>query len=551
MKKILLILTCAALFWQCSDDDLPVTLVTSDVRDVLTSLEIPSSSETAPLQAGRNLVIEGIGFRSTDQILLAGKDLNNKDVEVEAQVVKRDDISITILIPNVVGNVAISMQRGYKVYNLGSIYVIHKEFLLADQKADYYHIILIGQSLATGWEAPEAITQEPIEGNYMWGNNVNVLYNKTNGLQPLVANKWENGGEQPIVAAVNSFSGQWRTSVSNNQKFIASTSGEGGRSIEQLSKKCTNGSSVQNNLYATTFYNHIKTIKSAVEGDSKTVFCPAIVFMQGEFNYPSSNINLGMTSGTHATTSKKEYKALLVQLKNDMQEDIMKTYGQTEKPLFFIYQTAGHYISLKEMSINMAQVEFAQENNDVVLLPPTYQTSDYGGGHLSTNGYRWYGEYIGKAFTSTFIEKKEYEPIYPTNFSIEDKNLKIEFHVPRLPLVFDTWTTPEVNNYGFKLFQDGNEIGITNVKISRNEVTLTAPNVLSGIIEVSYAGQGTNGTGNLRDNDSSYTSFYTYFNDSNASHKESYTPRDKAGNLLYGQSYPLQNWCIPFYMKVN
>lgn len=550
MKKILLILACVTLFWQCSDDSLPVTPVSSDVRDVITGLEIPPSSETNPINTGSRLAIEGIGFRDTDKILLKGNDLNGKEIELEANVIKRDDISITILIPNIAGEVNISLQRGYKIYELGNIYIIYKEFSLAEAKSDYFHIAFIGQSLSMGWESPQAITVEPLEGNYMFGNNVNVLYSNNKGLDPLIATQWANGGEQPIVAAVNSFSQEWRNVVNNDQKFIASTSGEGGRSIEQLSKNCTNGVTVATNLYTTTFLNHIKRIKSVADEEKKTVYCPAIIYMQGEFNYPTSNINLGMTSGTHATTNKNEYKALLEQLKTDMQDDIMKTYGQEDRPLFFIYQTAGHYISQKEMAINMAQVEFAQENDDVILLPPTYQTSDYGGGHLSTNGYRWYGEYIGKAFNYTFIKKKEYQPIYPTNFQIVDKSLKIEFHVPRLPLVFDTWTTNTVDNYGFKLFQNGAEIGISDIQISRNEVTLISNNVLSGIIEVSYAGQGTNGTGNLRDNDS-YSSMYTYFDDSSNSKKESYTPRDKDKNLLYGKPYPLENWCIPFYKKVN
>lgn len=550
MKKILLILACATLFWQCSDDSLEVTPVSSDVRDVITGLELLLSSEASPLNTGSRLVIEGIGFRDSDKILLKGNDLNGKEIEVEADVVKKEDISVTILVPKIVGNVSLSLHRGYKVYELGNIYVVHKEFSLADAKSDYYHIAFIGQSLAMGWESPQAITVDPIEGNYMFGNNVNVLYSNNTELNPLIATQWTNGGEQPIVAAVNSFSHQWRSAVNKNQKFIASTSGEGGRSIEQLSKNCTNGVTVATNLYATTFLNHIQRIKTVVEEEQKTVYCPAIVYMQGEFNYPTSNVNLGMTSGTHATVKKDEYKALLVQLKNDMQEDIMKIYGQEDRPLFFIYQTAGHYISQKEMAINMAQVEFAQENEDVVLLPPTYQTSDYGGGHLSTNGYRWYGEYIGKALNATFINKKEYQPIHPTSFQIVDKSLKIEFHVPRLPLIFDTWTTDAVDNYGFKLFQNGNEIGIVDIQISRNEVTLISSNVLSGVIEVSYAGQGTNGTGNLRDNDS-FNSLYTYFDDSGNSKKETYTPRDKDKNLIYGKPYPLENWCIPFYKKVN
>lgn len=556
MKNILLILTCTIIFWQCSDADCTVApyndqivLEEGDIYSLIQGLKVPSSAEYAPLIVGDILFIEGIGFQDTDKIIFEGNNLSGKLTKIEAQILEKKYSGISMLLPELVGNVNVNLQRGDKLYEVGYMYTILKNELVSD--SNYLHIAFIGQSLATGWEATQAITTQSIPNNYMWGNNVNVHYNTDNGLKPLVATKWVQGGEQPIVAAVNSFSLQWRQQVNPDQKFIASTSGEGGISIEQLSKRCTNGVTIETNLYKTTFLNHIEKLKTVATKEGKTINCPAIVFMQGEFNYSPHNNNLGMTSGTNATVNKNEYKALLLQLKNDMQNDIMKIYGQTKKPLFFIYQTAGHYISEKEMSINMAQVEFAQQNDDVVLLPPTYPTSDYNGGHLSTNGYRWYGEYIGKALSNTIINKQEYQPIYPTRFQIENKSLKIGFHVPTPPLVFDTWTTGLVHNYGFKLYLDNNEIEITNVKISEVEVVLTTDNALSGKVEVSYATHGTHGTGNLRDSDNNYTSLYTYFNDSNDNYRESYTPIDKSGTLIYGKAYPLQNWCVAFYKQVN
>ena len=49
------------------------------------------------------------------------------------------------------------------------------------------------------------------------------------------------------------------------------------------------------------------------------------------------------------------------------------------------------------MPIVMSQIELAEENSDVVLLNPHYAMPDYDGGHLSTNGYRWYGELMSKS----------------------------------------------------------------------------------------------------------------------------------------------------------
>jgi len=272
--------------------------------------------------------------------------------------------------------------------------------------------------------------------------------------------------------------------------------------------------------------------------------------MQGEHNYTGSG--LGMTSGTEATKDKDEYKALLLQLKNNMQADIMSIYGQSKKPLFFIYQTAGSYINRLDMSINMGQIEFAKENPDVFLLNPTYGTPDYGGGHLSTNGYRWYGELIAKSLYNIFVKGEMFRPITPHKFTVLGNALKIDFYVPRMPLVFDTWTKESISKNGFRIFADGTEVTINETKINNNSVILYCPTELKGTIEVTYAGQGRSGSGNLRDSDT-YVSKYTYYDDreTSPSKRENYTPKDKDGNLIYGKPYPMYNWCCNFYKKIT
>ena len=420
-------------------------------------------------------------------------------------------------------------------------------------EADYNQIILYGQSLSMGWECPEVITTTPIDGNYMVGNNplINHGNNHDETLHPLIAVKWSSGGEQPIVGCVNSFSKLYRRFVNKNQMFIGSSAGEGGQSIERLSKKCTNasGSVVDNNYYHTEFLRLLDQTKAAVDKESKTVNCSAILYMQGEHNYTGSG--LGMTPGTEATKDKDKYKALLMTLKNNMQADIMAKYGQTQKPLFLIYETAGSYINRKDMSINMAQIEFAQENDDVFLLHPTYPTPDYGGSHLSTNGYRWYGELMAKSLYDILVRGEQYNPVFPMNYTISENQLIIDFYVPVPPLVLDTWTKETITNMGFRVYNNDTEVSITDVAVKGTSVVLTCASSLSGTVEVTYAGQGRSGSGNLRDSDT-YHSYYTYFDDRKTapSKRENYTPKDEEGNLIYGKPYPMYNWCANFYHKV-
>ncbi len=413
-------------------------------------------------------------------------------------------------------------------------------------KTEYMQIILYGQSLGLGWQCPRAITTVPVAGNFMVGNNVNMQYNNgTAVLNPLVATKWVNGGEQPIVACLNAFSKVYRDSIDANQKFIAMTAGEGGRTIERLSKECTNSG-----YYASTFLSILDNTLLALEG--KSVSCPAIIYMQGEYNCSTSGASgQGLTPGTNGTLDKDVYKSLLLKLKNNMQADIVAKYGQAQKPLFFIYQTSGKYISAKEMPIVMAQREFADENTDVVLMNPHYALPDYTGGHLSTNGYRWYGEMMAKSLTEVLIKKNTFKTLKPVGFDIEGQSITVNYQVPVPPLVLDTLTTPKEPNYGFTVYKNGSVVPVTQVKImSDNQILIKCNTVLVGKIDVVYAGNATNGSGNLRDSDGSL-SMYTYFDDSTDGLKESYTPLTQAGGSVYGQPYGLQNWSDEFYYSFD
>lgn len=416
------------------------------------------------------------------------------------------------------------------------------------ENTDYIQVILYGQSLSQGWECPRAITTTSVSGNYMVGNNVLMNYN--NGakiLNPLIATKWANGGEQPIVSCVNAFSKMYRDSINPDQKFIGMTCGEGGKTIELLSKECTNAT-YSSGYYTSTFLKILDNTLAAVNG--KTVSCPAIIYMQGEDNCNNSAwyTGKGLTTGSNGTIDKNVYKALLLKLKNNMQADIMQKYGQQQKPLFFIYQTSGVYVQERKMPVSMAQLEFAAENDDVVLLNPHYAMPDYAGGHLSTNGYRWYGELTSKTLYDVLVRKHSFKPVQPEKITINDRTITINYHVPVRPLVFDTKLTPQISNYGFNVYKDNNTVGLSRVQIvDDTTVVLTSYITLTGKIEVCYASNPLVASGNLRDSDTRTKSMYTYFDDSADSKKESYIPLDENGIRLYGKNYPLYNWSVGFY----
>ena len=194
------------------------------------------------------------------------------------------------------------------------------------------------------------------------------------------------------------------------------------------------------------------------------------------------------------------------------------------------------------------------------------------GGHLDANGYRWYGEMLAKAYYRTIIGGKPFIPLQPEELSrtSDSKEIKICFRVPVKPLVLDDYTTEKIKDYGFAIYNDGIRQKITDVKVKGDCVYITCEKDLSGAIEVTYAGADEfKGHGNLRDSDD-YKAYYTYIDqdeknsdgtfvfardkDKNGNYvtlRPNYEPRDKSGNIIYGRPYPLYNFSVAFYYKLD
>lgn len=433
----------------------------------------------------------------------------------------------------------------------------------------YQHLIMYGQSLSVGAQSYPVITKSNISGNYMIGNQIWINYNNSGSkiFNPLVGT---TVGGTPTEGIMNRTAGvvaecplygltnhlQQKTAGVN--KYLASSCGYHGRTIEQLSKG-SNDSELYN-----YFLSAISSAKTYAQGNSLKIECPAIFWLQGENNYV--NTYPGYTAGSTCTTDKTIYQEWLVRLKNDMQQDIMTAYGQTEKPLFITYQVGAQFIKNKEASISMSQLEASNKYSDIICAGPVYPMPDRGG-HLDPNGYRWYGEMMAKVFYKTKILGETFKPLQPFKiFRTSDNNkLKIQFLVPQLPLVLDDKLVQKQTNYGFDLYVGGSQKTITDVSVNGDCVYITSSVSLQGQdIEIIYAGQNTNGHGNLRDSDA-YPSLFTYIDldgkDESGNYiyprdaaettlRPSYEPRDDNG-IIYGKPYPLYNFGVTFYYSLS
>jgi len=438
--------------------------------------------------------------------------------------------------------------------------------------SDFWHLIIYGQSLAEGYQSYPSISSTAVPNNYMIGNNVAINNSNQdfNQLAPLFASptpsdiernflkSWLDPArcENAVIGAANHI----QQKLTEPRSIIASSCATGGKTIEELSK----------HSQRSPFYYHrdfLKTIESAsgIAGrNNYKITCPAFFWMQGEQNYLSRQP--GLITATDNTTDKAAYKDLMLTLKNDMQNDVMNVYQQTHKPLFITYQVGGKYIVGFEQNIAMAQLEASNEESDIVCAGPVYVMSDRNAGHLDANGYRWFGEMLGKVFYKTYIQGGNFTPLQPAKISKHDNNtLHIDYLVPVKPLVIDTLLVKRERNLGFVVKDNNVEKEIESITLDKNgeTVILKCKEDLTGDIEIAYAGADVLGHGNLRDSDP-YQAFFNYVDldgkdkngnyiyehdAANTSLHPRYEPRDSAG-VIYNKPYPLHNFSLHFYYKL-
>ena len=429
---------------------------------------------------------------------------------------------------------------------------------------DLTHIICYGQSFSTGADAPY-YPDPAVDGVYIYGS----ISNSTKGTQltPLSASA---GNQHPIISTGNVLA-QLLAASGQQTDIILGSYGSGGKTIAQLmsperQKQIQAEEGYDYDIASSGRYSIFQSSVSALaqyaQKNAQSISCPAIVYLQGEtdqntdaqLGYPDNPARAGYGAGG----DKEKYKEYMSRLKTDMQQEIMTRYGQTEKPLFLIYQVSGTYTRTQYSSINMAQLEFAQENDDVILVQTPYFTSHYTNSHhLTQNGYRWLGEYIGRSIYTALVEREKPWPMLPDSLEITSGNsICITVSGAQGGLTIDTWTVENATNsknlYGFYLEVDGKNVVPTDISVSGDCITLTVPSDLSAAetVYLYYAGKNAAGTGNIRDN-CAELGFYEYLDDSSdigtgKNQGVSYSALDASGHSLIGKKYPLYNWLASF-----
>ncbi|KIZ37386.1 phosphate ABC transporter substrate-binding protein, partial [Stutzerimonas stutzeri] len=318
-------------------------------------------------------------------------------------------------------------------------------------ESKYNHIITYGQSLASAAEGWPALSVAPRYDNLMLGQSPRsaafsgaafkpvgeaaftplraVVQQKSNAAVVLDAEKVgklapqaQEEGESVEVGALNMarrlYLHHLGRDTDPDHLFVASNASTSGRSIAQLSK--TGGTNEY--LRVTQAVDQAKALADAQQASYSI---SAFFWLQGEYDY--SHTNGGKNDQAY-------YKAKLRQLRDDLYADTAKAIaGQEKMPAFFSYQTdAKSSVKDGSLAVGMAQWELAQEEPGWYLVGPVYPYTDKGV-HLSANGYRWFGQMLGKVYHRVVIERKGWTPLAPRQATVDGRDVLIDYHVPHPP----------------------------------------------------------------------------------------------------------------------
>ncbi|MGK8195252.1 hypothetical protein [Burkholderia cepacia] len=429
---------------------------------------------------------------------------------------------------------------------------------------DYNHVAFYGQSLEAGFETWPALSRASrYASNVMLGGSVRPItdtgpFEPVGGsaaFQPMVAVVQDadtgavlsdaqvatlprgNGsrGEAPVVGAVN-FAKRLhnqRVGVLDDVSrcFVATSSGVGGRTIEALSKGAT--PDLWQRLVAA-----IQAARDQAVNAGKSYGIGVFVWIQGEWNYDPA---------PGGVTTKEGYKAKLAQLWRDFQADcVTGIAAQNVQPAFITYQTgAGYTRDEHDLGIGMAQWEFSLENRGCYLATPIYPFTDKGG-HLDSNGSRWFGLQLGKVMHRIIEMRQDWRPLSPRRATVTGRVIAIDFHVPEPPLRFSQpyvqSTAQEYADKGFTVLDDNGRVPIADVRIVLDTIVeIACTRDFVGQIKIRYADQTYHwGNGCLCDSDATVAPDNYEYEAGRGFYPEANLP------ALIGKPYPLSNWCIAF-----
>lgn len=225
-------------------------------------------------------------------------------------------------------------------------------------------------------------------------------------------------------------------------------------------------------------------------------------------------------------TTDATYLSLLEALYEDYNVDCKAVTGQNQDIVGLVQDQMDNY---RDLRIGLTQLKAHRQFSFHYLAGPRYHIPRAADDlHLINVGYYKLGEIHARAHNR--VRDGGWEPVHPWQITLDGTTVRVRFHVPVMPLVFDTTTVPSVTDRGFSYHDTADPTAagpmsaeIVDVSIEADTVVLEldqapaggAPHISCGVINRHI---------NLRDSDP-FASQY--------------------------DGAPLRNWCCHFYDPID
>ncbi|WP_404291574.1 sialate O-acetylesterase [Microvirga sp. RSM25] len=371
----------------------------------------------------------------------------------------------------------------------------------------WMHVISYGQSLSAGIKGNPPLSQSQPYSNLTFGagprstkagNTFGGTNPGTDTVKPLVEDTNTPEGNSASGETVCSGAANWAVEAAARESAIdpaqlvilASAPGHGGYGIANLRKSAP---------WYQNFLDHVSEGKARAAAVGKSYNVPVVVWMQGE-------------SDATAASPRTWYRDQLLQLRADINADVLAITGQANPVHLVVYQTP----SAPSPGTRAAMADIALAQLDAINASPyihfggsiEHLPYNADGVHLTNIGQLRYGRHLGRAWKQIVVDGNEPDAIWPISATAKGTTLSVKFRVPTLPLVVDKTLLGSSQDCGFKVVDDTGTLTVTGAAIGAGDtVVITLDRALGSNPKVRYAldylGQGVNlangATGNLRD----------------------------------------------------
>jgi lysophospholipase L1-like esterase len=283
-------------------------------------------------------------------------------------------------------------------------------------------------------------------------------------------------GETPHAAMANQITALYQQAAPGKDYVaVHGEFGENGQCLTYLVKNAV-PMGVNGRAYAATLME-TQAITRLAQAAGKTYGVAAITVTHGECDAGNAS-----------------YETALHQLWSDYNTDIPAITGQTQKLLMIVSQQNS---VVDSSASTLAQWKIGVDYpSDEVCSGPKYQYPYHEADHihLETDGYERLGEKYAQVYFERVVLGHAWQPLQPTSVEHAGALITVHFHVPVLPLVWDsTFQAPHQDiaewkdGKGFEVTSSAGRETIVSVDIACDSVQITIANASATNLVLGYA----------------------------------------------------------------